>query len=937
MHCTCSQRLLPQKTHQPPPQQQPPFIGSIPNASAQAARPAGKRMLYERTSEYLELNPGLDLDTAELEARRDFREVNEVHLSEKLTQTFEEMKKCYRLRYVLGRLNLMYELLKIEEHYNSLVADGKVHPANLGLFDSKIVGRMRSGEWFQMVSDILPSLDVLVDFTALRSGSKASQSPRSVALSRFDKRSNKTPSVTSSPKKGLLSVGNKAAPRAFRSVSSKTLSTPETVTSGRKATDERSIWRQRATPRQKQQTRACDRQSEPRGSPSCAKEVGISPLRSFHRSCSTCQKGGPCAESQSSAFASNFREECSPSVLRSPRSPPYLGTKGQNSLSKTGSHQSLHVPCEKASSTSCGENNDGHSAEAAKSELGACALRKLPWTADAFPSIASPADAAEDRLSASHHTAFLLVDSAMRDTPSSEESCHGAACGLFTASCSSPRSKNWRGETRALGSQLTSETNRKGGSANLHNSRREGAGGRIRPEAPSHGLQRLSTRDGVASGPCRILQPPMEKSQTAPREMQQPEKGQMFQVIGDGKPGMTDESSRASQEEEETAVTASTSRENTFERTSSINANPGVFNGPTAAAPLPRIPTKRGIGFGRFRMHSVPGGLGNVVTGMDETMLLPGNQKLPTGRTQTAFTAGGLENLQEKPSQPLSLCTSPAAGPAHVCRPATLTKQSCHVQQCLCHAAHPGESRGRTHSKRATAAVAHSYLAREQRAHSEVYAESVWPLRARRSASSTPPRVTPLPTRQTTETTVGSAAAERSGPAAFRNEAQHSTASIPLLRGEHGVTDNPSVPSGAMHQKCPNVVQPGGQFVESQSVRLLIDPSVRQLAEAASSSAARSVPGYNETDACQVRPDIAVPGQPRGVDAEAIPAEDCCHAHCQGVGQESAAPAEKQLREGCTSHLVLKRDVPRLCSYSRDALSTISGGPPPCFPNGTHR
>ncbi|CBZ54502.1 hypothetical protein NCLIV_049310 [Neospora caninum Liverpool] len=561
MHCTCSQRLLPQKTHQPPPQQQPPFIGSIPNASAQAARPAGKRMLYERTSEYLELNPGLDLDTAELEARRDFREVNEVHLSEKLTQTFEEMKKCYRLRYVLGRLNLMYELLKIEEHYNSLVADGKVHPANLGLFDSKIVGRMRSGE------------------------------------------------------------------------------------------------------------------------------------------------------------------------------------------------------------------------------------------------------------------------------------------------C-----KNWRGETRALGSQLTSETNRKGGSANLHNSRREGAGGRIRPEAPSHGLQRLSTRDGVASGPCRILQPPMEKSQTAPREMQQPEKGQMFQVIGDGKPGMTDESSRASQEEEETAVTASTSRENTFERTSSINANPGVFNGPTAAAPLPRIPTKRGIGFGRFRMHSVPGGLGNVVTGMDETMLLPGNQKLPTGRTQTAFTAGGLENLQEKPSQPLSLCTSPAAGPAH-----------------------------------------------------------------------------------TTETTVGSAAAERSGPAAFRNEAQHSTASIPLLRGEHGVTDNPSVPSGAMHQKCPNVVQPGGQFVESQSVRLLIDPSVRQLAEAASSSAARSVPGYNETDACQVRPDIAVPGQPRGVDAEAIPAEDCCHAHCQGVGQESAAPAEKQLREGCTSHLVLKRDVPRLCSYSRDALSTISGGPPPCFPNGTHR
>ncbi|PFH35844.1 hypothetical protein BESB_054950 [Besnoitia besnoiti] len=89
---------------------------------------AGNRMLRERTSEYVELNPGLDIEQAEREARLDFREVNEVHLSEKLTHTFEEMKKCYRLRYVLGRLNVMYELLKIEEQYRVLVSQGKVHP-----------------------------------------------------------------------------------------------------------------------------------------------------------------------------------------------------------------------------------------------------------------------------------------------------------------------------------------------------------------------------------------------------------------------------------------------------------------------------------------------------------------------------------------------------------------------------------------------------------------------------------------------------------------------------------------------------------------------------------------------------------------------------------------------------------------------------------------
>lgn len=45
---------------------------------------------------------GLDTDRADREARRDFREVNEVHLSKKLAQTFQEMKKSFRLRYVVS-------------------------------------------------------------------------------------------------------------------------------------------------------------------------------------------------------------------------------------------------------------------------------------------------------------------------------------------------------------------------------------------------------------------------------------------------------------------------------------------------------------------------------------------------------------------------------------------------------------------------------------------------------------------------------------------------------------------------------------------------------------------------------------------------------------------------------------------------------------------
>ncbi|PHJ22744.1 hypothetical protein CSUI_003402 [Cystoisospora suis] len=59
-------------------------------------------MLRARTLEYVELNPGLDSEKADREARRDFREVNEAHLSEKLAQTFKEMKRSYRLRYVVS-------------------------------------------------------------------------------------------------------------------------------------------------------------------------------------------------------------------------------------------------------------------------------------------------------------------------------------------------------------------------------------------------------------------------------------------------------------------------------------------------------------------------------------------------------------------------------------------------------------------------------------------------------------------------------------------------------------------------------------------------------------------------------------------------------------------------------------------------------------------
>nr|CEL76784.1 TPA: hypothetical protein BN1205_063335 [Toxoplasma gondii VEG] len=852
----------------------------------------GKRMLYERTREYLELNPGtgwIDLDTAEREARQDFREVNEIHLSEKLTQTFEEMRKCYRLRYVLGRLNLMYELLKIEEQYNSLVAVGKIHPTNLGLFDSKIVCRMRNGEWFHTVSDILPSLDVLVDFTTQKPGSGASNSPRPA----LPLRPQQVPSVVSSPKKERLCIGKNRAPRVCRLVSSKGLSTPVTERKARKPVENACLRRPWLTPPQKHQTSAADRQTEARGIPRPEVKNRISPLRRFRRSCSSCQQNMSLQEPQSVAAASYSHDEGSSSFLRSPRSPPYLGTRGDKSPSKNGSHRTPQIACERASSV---ENPNGDATREI-SGLGACTQRKQSVITEVPSSVVSSPIAAEDRPPLSSNAALPPVDAALRDTPGSEDCCQQTTCALFTVLCAPSRGKISSGRSRAVGRPINNDTEYNGGSAvntNLQSSPRAGARGGSQYEYPSLVLRLESTIDRIASGPDfgnQFLHSPKGQTQNSRREPQQHEKERLPKALPKEHSFMIEKGHQSLRDEAETAVTGSTSRTNTFERNSTGTSKTGAFTGPTAAAPLPRIPTKQGIEFGRLRVCSLPGASTSLCSGMYESTTLSGAQETPSDREQAAYSAADRDREQEEIRRQFPLETS-AVGPTSRCLPAGLPEQNCRIQQRFSHSEDPAAPGGDAQLKDMLTVMGNQLGGPSGTlAGSEVNVQRMLALRGGQSKPSTPAGVPLMPTGQTLQMTEGCASTKRSGASTVKSGPQQSNVSVaPLIY-------NLQTPYDIKQQRHIEIAQPSRHFVESRSTRILSDPGVRQLAETASCGVGRSAHLHDETNVSQLRPDGDVPRQLRGMHEPARTA-GANNPHCQVMGHHTAANLENVKPQG---------------------------------------
>ncbi|KEP67256.1 UNVERIFIED_CONTAM: hypothetical protein HHA_237120 [Hammondia hammondi] len=502
--------------------------------------------------------------------------------------------------------------------------------------------------------------------------------------------------------------------------------------------------------------------------------------------------------------------------------------------------------------------------------------------------VSSP-NAAEDRPPS--NAALPPVDAALGDTPSSEDCCQQSTCALFTVSCAPSRGEISIGDNRAVGCPINNDTEYNGGSAvntNLHSSRCEVARGGSQSECPSLVLRVVSTIDGIASGPDsgnRFLHSPKGQTQSSRWGPQQHEKERLSKAFAKEHSYMIEKGCQPSRDEAETAVTGSTSRANTFERNSTDTSKAGAFTGPTAAAPLIRISTKQGIGFGRFRTCSLPGASKSLCSAMDESTTLPGAQETSPDREQAAYSAGGRDREQEKIHPQFSLET-PAVGPTSRCLPAGLPEQNCRIQQRFNHSEDPAAPGGGAQLKD-TLTVMGNQLAGPSGilASSQVYGQRMLAVRGGQSKPSTPAGVPLMPAGQTLEMTERPASTKRSGACSLNSGPQQSIAFVAPL------TYNLQAPYDVEQQRHIDIAQPSRHFVERQSTRILIDPRVRQLAETASAGVERSAHPHDETNVSQLRPDRGVPWQSRGMHEHARTAGDN-NLHCQVMGHHAAASLE---------------------------------------------
>ncbi|CDJ44177.1 hypothetical protein, conserved [Eimeria tenella] len=84
------------------------------------ATPPGKRLFYEHTHNYLQLNPGLRVEGAEAAALADFAGASGSELRQKLQTAFRGLQEAYALKFTLQRLNALQELCMLEGKFRAI-------------------------------------------------------------------------------------------------------------------------------------------------------------------------------------------------------------------------------------------------------------------------------------------------------------------------------------------------------------------------------------------------------------------------------------------------------------------------------------------------------------------------------------------------------------------------------------------------------------------------------------------------------------------------------------------------------------------------------------------------------------------------------------------------------------------------------------------------
>jgi len=119
----------------------------------------GKRVLEERTEAYIEFNPGIDEERARKEAEKDIRDYNDMQLRDKVLTFYKEKRHLQKQRRQIRRLQVLYELSRLEQQYRDIVGNRSVRKAHVVRdFDPNLVAKLKSQPWYALAKHSLAQI-----------------------------------------------------------------------------------------------------------------------------------------------------------------------------------------------------------------------------------------------------------------------------------------------------------------------------------------------------------------------------------------------------------------------------------------------------------------------------------------------------------------------------------------------------------------------------------------------------------------------------------------------------------------------------------------------------------------------------------------------------------------------------------------------------------
>jgi len=108
----------------------------------------GTQMLQQRGQDYLELNPGMDSETALQEAREDLVQASEAKLRSRAAAELRLRAQEHSQHIQLARLQSVRELIRIQARYESLLLAKAVPQHCLASFDPHLVRSLKQEPWY---------------------------------------------------------------------------------------------------------------------------------------------------------------------------------------------------------------------------------------------------------------------------------------------------------------------------------------------------------------------------------------------------------------------------------------------------------------------------------------------------------------------------------------------------------------------------------------------------------------------------------------------------------------------------------------------------------------------------------------------------------------------------------------------------------------------